>query len=108
MDAGRVSIDRDKGTLIARVRERLLIDTASIVREQLPDLADVHVQLLVADLRDVKDIDSSGLAVLLWMHRTQALRGCSFMVLADTPQVLRAFEVTGLDDVFDVRAEMPS
>ena len=85
----------------------LLLHTSPQVRERLHDLEDRQPPCLIADLRGVTEIDSSGLAALLWMHRTQVNRRCDFIVVADNPMLRRIFEVTRLCDVFDLRRELP-
>ncbi len=107
MDATCVSIEKYGGTVVIRLSGSLLLDTAPFVRDELPDLDDLHAQVLVADLLGITEIDSSGLALLLWMHRTQINRGYRFVVVADNPMISRAFEVTRLSDVLDVRRQMP-
>jgi anti-anti-sigma factor len=107
MDATCVTTERFGGTVVIRLRGSLLLDTAPFVRDELPDLDDLHPQLLVADLLGVTEIDSSGLALLLWMHRGQVNRGYRFIVVADNPMIHRAFNVTKLCDVLDVRRQMP-
>ena len=107
MEAVGATIDRHGATVVAQLKGPLLLHAAPRLRAQLTDVVDEHPSLLVADMREVEEIDSSGLAILLWMHRSQAVRGCRFVVVADTPMVTRAFEVTRLADVLDVRQEMP-
>ena len=107
MEARSATIDRHGTTVVVQVQGALLLDAWPAVRAQVDPVVEEHPSLLVADLRGVNEIDSSGLAILLWMHRSQTVRGCRFVVVTDSPMLLRAFEVTRLDDVLDVRSEMP-
>ena len=107
MDARRVTIQRHGATVVVELRGELLLDSTQFVRGRLANVVDDHPSVLVADLRAVTAIDSSGLAVLLWMHRSQVNRGCRFTVVTDNAMLKRAFEVTRLHDVLDVRHEMP-
>ncbi len=107
MEAGYVTIEQRGASVVAELRGPLLLDTAPIVRRRLSRVVDTHPSVLVADLRHVDDIDSSGLAVLLWMHRSQVTRGCRFIVVTENSMVHRAFEVTRLYDVLDIRHELP-
>jgi len=70
-EALRLTVEPGARTMVVRMEGPLLLHTASRVRERLHDLEDRQPGCLVADLREVTDIDSTGLAVLLWMHRTQ-------------------------------------
>ena len=94
--------------MVVRMEGPLLLHTSPRVRERLHDLEDHQPRCLVADLRGVSEIDSSGLAALLWMHRTQVNRRCEFVVVADSPMLDRIFQVTRLCDVFDIRRELPA
>ena len=107
MEATNARINRQAATVVVHLRGPLLLHSAPMVREQLSRYVDDHPPLLVADLRQVPEIDSSGLALLLWMQRSQVNRGCQFIVVSDNIMLTRAFEVTGLDEVLDIHGEMP-
>ena len=97
---------RGKDVLI-EIRGALILGEATVLREQLQYLQDEHVDSLTLDGRQVAEIDSSGLSLLLTLHRLQASRHGKFLLVADAPQIDRALEVTKLDNVIDVRRELP-
>ena len=107
MEALRLTVEPGAHTTVVRMEGPLMLHTAPRLRARLHDLEERRAQCLVADLRAVTDIDSSGLAALLWMHRTQVNHRCEFIVVADSPMLDRIFEVTRLADVFDLRRELP-
>ncbi len=107
MEALRLTVEPGSRTMVVRMEGPLMLHTAPRVRARLHDLDERQPACLIADLRDVTDIDSSGLAALLWLHRTQVNHRCEFIVVANTPMLDRIFEVTKLCDVFDVRRELP-
>ena len=97
---------RGKDVLI-EVRGALILGEATVLREQLQYLQDEHIDSLTLDGRQVADIDSSGLSLLLTLHRLQAARHGDFTLVADAPQIDRALEVTKLDSVIAVQRELP-
>jgi anti-anti-sigma factor len=103
----RLTVEPGVRTMVVRMEGPLLLHTATQVRERLHDLEERQPGCLIADLREVTDIDSTGLAVLLWMHRTQVNHRSEMIVVSARPMLDRIFEVTRLCDVFDVRREMP-
>ena len=54
---------------------------------------------LVLDFSGVTFMDSSGLAVVLHLHRTCARSGREFVVRGAPPQPMRVFEASGLPQV---------
>ncbi len=54
---------------------------------------------LVLDLSGLTFMDSSGLAVVLHLHRTCARCGYDFVVRGAPPQPMRVFEAAGLPQV---------
>lgn len=65
------------------------------------------MQSVTLDGRQVSEIDSSGLSLLLTIHRHQETKHGTFQLVADSPQITRALEVTKLDSVIAVRRQLP-
>jgi len=77
------------------------IATAGPLREELLALVEAeHPDHLVVDLRDVTFMDSSGLAVLIRVHKQQLQHGGDVTVINPTPSVRRILRITGLDAAF--------
>jgi len=57
---------------------------------------------VVADLRGVTFIDSTGLGVLVQALNTATESGGELRLAVTDPNVLKVFEVTALDDVFAI------
>jgi anti-sigma B factor antagonist len=55
---------------------------------------------VVVDLSAVEFVDSHGLHLLAATHRALEADGCVLVVLPPSEPVRRAFEITGLDDLF--------
>jgi anti-sigma B factor antagonist len=79
--------DLDMST-VARVQ--LIIEGA---RESAPER-------IVVDLSDVEFVDSHGLHLLSTTHRALTADGCVLVVVPPPEPVRRAFEITGLDQLF--------
>jgi len=58
---------------------------------------------LVVDMSGVSFLDSSGLRVLIQAQLAFEERGSSFTIADPSPQVARLFEMSQLNDYFDVR-----
>jgi anti-anti-sigma factor len=56
---------------------------------------------VIADLRDVTFMDSTGLHVLVSHHRHAAERGLGFSIIDGSAPVSRVLKLTGLDHVLD-------
>ena len=61
------------------------------------------MELVVVDLQQITFIDSAGLGVLVGAHRRMRERGGRLRIVRPPPLVERAFELTGLDEVLDMR-----
>ena len=76
--------------------------TAPELRAQLHDATSSGAPVVVVDLRDVTFIDSAGLGALVGAHRRMLEADGRLAIVRPSPLVGRAFELTGLSDVFHV------
>lgn len=70
----------------------------SVVVEQVEQ---GHNQIIV-DMTAVEYIDSTGLGSLVGGLKRVSERGGSMRIICDNPQILKVFEITGLDRVFGI------
>ena len=82
------------------------IDMASgdHLRETLTELC-VDAATVRLDMRDVSFIDSTGINVLVLMHRRSMQRGCRLLLSAPSTAVRRVLDYTGADAVLQVEDE---
>jgi anti-anti-sigma factor len=80
---------------IVSVRGEIDLVTAPLFRDAFTGLG----SRVVVDLREVRFMDSSGLADLI-EQKTQT-NGGQLRIVADSPPVLRLFELSGLTDLLD-------
>lgn len=78
--------------------------TAPKLREQLLELAHAGRTTVVADLTDVSFVDSTGLGVLVSGMKRFREAGGDLRLVVTQPQILKVLEITGLTQVFTVRA----
>ena len=95
----------------ARVGPRVVVvevqgdlDAARVprVKALLEDAVSVRPQQLVVDLSGCSFLDSTGLTVLLDVHRRMARTGALLTLRGCSPRVLRLLSLTGLQRVFDL------
>ena len=91
---------RDGDGLTARPIGELDHHAAGEVREKIDTaLLRQNIRVLRIDLSGLTFMDSSGLAVVLHLHRTCARSGREFSVRGTPPQPMRVFEAAGLPQV---------
>jgi anti-sigma B factor antagonist len=98
-------VDRSGGSASARLSGDLDIVTSDDVKRELVGLVDAGHTSLALDLSDVGFVDSSGLGVLVAVHRHAEAQGGEFVVRSTPPQVRRLFEITRLGDLLTVDAD---
>ncbi|HVM68131.1 MAG TPA: STAS domain-containing protein [Acidimicrobiales bacterium] len=106
-----VTVSRpDAVTAVVAVSGEIDVATTPQLRSTLHDLADEDgVRLVVADLDGVDFIDSSGLGVLIGCSRRLRSRGEAreLRLVCSRLNLLRVFEITGLDGVFRIFSSVP-
>ena len=87
---------------VVAVRGEIHVSTAPELGRRLGEATDAEGSALLLDLSEVEFIDSTGLGVLLNAQRRARRRGQGMALVCFNPTVLRLFEVTRLDDTFDI------
>ena len=98
-------LDREGASAAVRLSGDLDIVTSDDVKRELVGLIDAGHTALALDLSDVGFVDSSGLGVLVAIHRHAEAQGGAFVVRSSPPQVRRLFEITRLGDLLTVDAD---
>jgi anti-sigma B factor antagonist len=105
-DASHLEIvERDDARIAARLSGDLDIVTSDAVRRELAQLIDDGHHALALNLSDVGFVDSSGLGVLVAIHRHAEAQGGSLVLQSVTPQVRRLFDITRLGDLLTVDSD---
>jgi anti-sigma B factor antagonist len=95
-EALTIEARHERGYPIVTVVGEIDIATAPRLRERLFELA-ARGRPLVADLDQVRFIDSAGLAALVGVAKRAAAHGGSLHVVCARPKVRQLFRLTGLD-----------
>ena len=97
-------VDRSGDRATARLSGDLDIVTSEEVKRDLAQLIDDGHSVLALDLSGVGFVDSSGLGVLVALHRHAEATGGRFVVRSVPPAVQRLFEITRLCDLLTIDA----
>jgi anti-sigma B factor antagonist len=91
------------GTTV-RVSGEIDLATAPSLRECLAAL----VGDVVVDLTEVSFVDSSAIALLIAEHKRRVTAGATLVLTGSSPMALRAFEITGVDQVLNLQVDSPA
>jgi anti-sigma B factor antagonist len=79
--------------------------TAALLRDRVRDVIEGQGNLsVILDVSDMTFIDSSGLSVLLEIHRWAHDRGGALVVHSPRPATARVFDIVGLNRIVKVTA----
>jgi anti-anti-sigma factor len=95
-EALTIEARHERGCTIATVVGEIDIDTVTLLRERLFELA-TSGRPVVTDLDRVSFIDSSGLSAMVGAARRAAAYGGSLRVVCARPEIRKLFSLTGLD-----------
>jgi anti-sigma B factor antagonist len=88
---------------VLRVAGEVDVSTAGHLRERVIQLVDDGTVHLLADLRPVTFLDSTGLGALVGSLKRLRVRDGSLTLVIGADRILRILRVTGLDRVFVLR-----
>jgi anti-sigma B factor antagonist len=97
-----VTTERDEGIAIITLAGEVDLYTAPEFKQQLLRAIDEGFQTIVVDMTDTTFIDSTTLGVLVGgLKRLRPAGGQMSLVMTD-PNILKVFDITGLDRVFPI------
>lgn len=99
--------DADAGAHVIALRGEIHVTTAPRFAEHLTAAIDSGKTAIVLDMTGVEFIDSTGLSVLLNGLRLINQRQGRLALVCTNPTVLRLFQITNLDDTFDIFDDRP-
>jgi anti-sigma B factor antagonist len=88
------------GPVIVRVPAELDVSNAEDVGEQLRSALTPGVTVVIADLTSTVFCDSAGARQLVLAHQWASARDAQLRFVIPDPNMLRVFQVTGLDRLF--------
>jgi anti-sigma B factor antagonist len=99
---------RDRDKTIVRLAGDLDFATVAEVTPLLERECARHPRQLVLDLSGVEFLDSSGIYLLLKVHKRLTADGCSLILANPTAAAARALQVTATDQVLQVTHTSPA
>ncbi|MFA7621457.1 MAG: STAS domain-containing protein [Aminobacteriaceae bacterium] len=100
----KLDINRTGSSARVGVIGSMYVEDSAVVREKLITLLDEGVSNLTLDLHGLDYIDSSGLGVLISIHKRCLQKGGKMSVTGLRGMVEELFKLTRLDLVFEVSA----
>ena len=94
-----IDIQTTSDVPVVRLGGELDIDQAVRVREHLDKVIDAGTVRLVIDLSDVSYIDSTGLGMLVAVHKRLAAEQGFYVLTVPRASQRKVFEITGLSTV---------
>jgi anti-sigma B factor antagonist len=101
----QVATERNGAGIVVRATGEVDMNTVALFRDALVRACDQAPPStpIVADLTDVTFLSSAGLTVLLEMHHRCRDRDTPLCVKVAHRTVVRALEITGVDQILDLR-----
>ena len=91
-----------EGILVLRLEGELDTYNCGQLRSAIVENVDKGYNRIVVDMMAVEYIDSTGLGSLVGGLKRVSERGGSMRLVCENPQILKIFEITGLDRVFSI------
>ena len=85
---------------VLRLAGEMDVYTSPKLRKQVADLAENGTIHVIADLRGIEFLDSTGLGALVGSLKRLRVRQGSLMVVTSGGRILRLFQITGLTRAF--------
>jgi anti-sigma B factor antagonist len=92
---------------VLQVAGEVDVYTAPELRQRVIGLIDDGARHVVADLRAVDFLDSSGLGALVGSLRRLRMREGSLKLVTDGGRILQVFQITGLTHAFALHSTVP-
>ncbi len=96
-----LKIEAGSAETTVRVSGEIDLETAPGLRECLASL----VGDVVVDLTEVSFVDSQAIGLLIAEHKRRVATGARLVITGSSPMALRAFEITGVDQVIDLNGD---
>lgn len=102
-----VNLEKIQGYSVLFIQEeRIDAHNSGELKDAILHLIEQGEASIVVQLESVRFIDSSGLGALLSGHKNAAARSGKFALANVQPQVLSMFELTRLNRVFEIYADV--
>ncbi len=99
-----ISVESTGRCSVVSVVGEVDVATAPDLRHRLNEPIDDGSPLLVVDLLGVTFIDSTGLGALIEALKHAQSNDATMRIVVSEPRILKVFKITGLTEVFEIRA----
>jgi anti-sigma B factor antagonist len=106
-DFDLTSITAGGDCAILQITGEIDVYTAPKLREGVIGLLDQNTVHVIADMRHVEFLDSTGLGALVGSLKRLRMREGSLRLVIDSDRLLRIFRITGLLQVFSIHPSVP-
>src|SRR5260370_1657029 len=96
----RVRTYQADDVMVVECEGRLTSDNAPLLRMEIKDLVPLH-RRIVLDLKQVPQMDSAGLALVVGLFVTVRTRGCGLELVNPNFAISKLFSVTNVISLFD-------
>ena len=97
-----IAVAEAPGTVVVSLSGMLDVSSSEAFRAALLGQLEGGSTRTVVDFTGVRFVDSSGLNSLVVVEKRYRAMAVDLCLVIDDPKLLRLFEITGLDDHFDV------
>ncbi len=102
-----LNLEKIQGYSVLAVKdERIDAHNSAELKDAILHLIEQGEARIIVQLESVRFIDSSGLGALLSGHKNAAVRAGKFALANVQPQVVSMFELTRLNRVFEIYADV--
>ena len=96
----RVRSYEAEGVMVVECEGRLISDNAPLLRLEIKELVPLHSQI-VLDLKQVPQMDSAGLGMIVGLYVTARTRGCRLELVNANEAIRKLFSVTNVLSLFE-------
>ena len=96
----RVHCYEAEDVLVAECHGKLTFENTGVLRDEVRGRISGHKRILI-DLKEVPQVDSSGLGVLVGLYVSARTRGCQLGISNATEQIRELFSMTNLVSLFE-------
>jgi len=96
----RVHCYEQEGSLVAECHGKLTFENTQELKDAVRDKIPGHKSIII-DLKEVPQIDSSGLGTIVGLYVSARTRGCKLEIANASQQIRQVFSMTNLLSLFE-------
>lgn len=108
MELLRTEVVEREGSTVVTATGQLDVATAPTLHQRLEEAQLDRGSVVILDLDGIEFVDDLGLGVLLAAVKRARQSDGRLLVVANRPRILELFDLTGLDRVLEVAADVPT